>query len=86
MESPKKAMSTLRRFYGFYSQKAVDNGRGSVIYLTPEGKEVEVTAVYEDKDGTDYLWPDKVCVGQVAKYLRPNKEGRYVLRSFNNEV
>lgn len=59
--------------YGFYSQQAVDDGCGSSFYATPDGKDVEVTAIYSDPDGKAYLWSDKVCVGEVCEWLYQGK-------------
>jgi hypothetical protein len=56
--------------YGFYSSKAVANDCPTVFYSTPEGKEVEVTNVSNDRLGEGYLWDDKVCLGEVKDYLR----------------
>lgn len=60
---------------GFYSQQAVNSGCGTNIYLTTDGQEVEVTAVYETIENaeTDYGWPDKKFVGEVTQWVRQKK-------------
>lgn len=62
--------------YGIYSAKAEHNF-GSVVYLTPEGKEVYVTLVVESKTISDkeYGWDDKIFVGEVTSYVRKGNEG-----------
>jgi hypothetical protein len=55
--------------YGFYSQKAVDMGLGSAYYTRPNGSKVEITCVCDDVNGSDYKLADKVCVGEVVKYV-----------------
>lgn len=57
-------MSTL---YGFYSERAAAV-RGTLVYSTPDGREVEVTGVVTSLDA--YEWPDKVYVGQVVEFVR----------------
>lgn len=38
---------------------------GSVLYLTPDGRKVEVTQV---SSGMEYGWDDKVYLGKVVHY------------------
>lgn len=52
---------------GWFSQIAIDRGWPTFIYLTPDGKEIEVTAVSQDDS---YPFPDKVLLGPVVKFLR----------------
>lgn len=56
--------------YGFWSDEAHEGGFGTSFYLTPEGREIEVTVVTPDREGQEYLWPDKRFVGEVARLLR----------------
>jgi hypothetical protein len=62
---------------GFYSVKAATEF-GSLIYLSPDGQEVEVTAVYDNQESgqQEYYWADKKCVGPVTKCLKTGKVGR----------
>jgi hypothetical protein len=54
---------------GWYSQAAAER-YGSTFWVTPDGIEVEVSAVLDaDGDGT-YRWPDKREVGPVAAFSR----------------
>jgi hypothetical protein len=56
--------------YGFFSEMAIASERSTSIYSSTLGKEVEVTYVANDAEGKYYLWPDKVCVGEVFQCLR----------------
>lgn len=48
----------------WFSEKAAQQF-GSMLYLTPDGRKVEVTAV---GSGTEYGWDDKVYLGKVVHY------------------
>lgn len=64
---------------GYYSRKAHELGdsmtdwvgSGAVIYKTPSGEEVMVTAVYANKERGDsqYKWADAVYVGPVTEWV-----------------
>jgi hypothetical protein len=56
---------------GFYSHEA--RHFGSFLYRKPDGTEVEVTSVFSSKERGEriYRWDDKVCVGEVTKFIRP---------------
>lgn len=58
-------------YHAVYSLKAALK-YGSGIWLTPDGREVEVTAVDESRENLYriYGWEDKVYVGIVTKRLR----------------
>jgi hypothetical protein len=60
--------------HGFYSATAAKQ-HGTVVYLSPSGNEVEVTAVYDsiEQGEQDYKWEDKRYVGPVDKYVRSVK-------------
>lgn len=60
--------------HGFYSEWAALQG-GTVIYATQDGREVEVTGVYQTKEKgkREYPWADKVYVGEVTKWLRDGR-------------
>lgn len=64
-------------FYGFFSVEAVKKGLGTAIYLTTDGKEVEITSVCRSEDKKNYEWRDFVCVGEVTKWIRPGRKGKY---------
>ena len=51
--------------YGYYSMQA--RKFGTYIYLTPEGVEIEVTAIGKSENPKDdgYLWKDAVMIGEV---------------------
>jgi hypothetical protein len=55
--------------YGWRSEKA-RAACGSVFWSTPDGGEVEVTAVSDSRDYPEYKWDDKVYVGEVVRWLR----------------
>lgn len=55
--------------YGFFSYDAKRSGCQVLLYRTPEGKEVEVTSVSDDKEAKSYRWKDKVCVGVVTTFI-----------------
>jgi hypothetical protein len=60
--------------YGFFSEQAAEEF-GSAIWIGLDGKEVEVTAVFDTPDCSGYLWPDAVDVGQVIRSVRPHRVG-----------
>lgn len=60
--------------YGYFSQRAFDLGSPSHIYMTFDNKEVEVTAVCEDPEGSKYKWGDKEFVGRVTQWIRPGQK------------
>lgn len=51
--------------YGYYSVQA--RKYGVHTYLTPEGDEIEVTAIGKNENPKDdgYLWEDAVMIGKV---------------------
>jgi hypothetical protein len=63
-------MSGQKKKYGFYSIKAIEGGGGTSIYSTPDGREVEVSMVDDNPEGSGYSWPDKVSRGEVVEWLR----------------
>lgn len=60
------------KMYGFLSERA--RAHGSSLYKTPDGREVLVTGVDSDPEGTAYRWADKVSVGEVI----PAEMGGYI--------
>ena len=63
--------------YGFYHPIAA-NLHGSHQYKTPEGKVVEVTAVYpypEDYPETGSYRADQVAVGEVTNWVKKLQKG-----------
>lgn len=63
----------MAKLFGFFSEMALQEEKSSSIYSMAFGKEAEVTYVCNDEDGRFYLWPDKVCVGEVFQCLRRGK-------------
>jgi len=55
--------------YGVYSARFAEL-YGSSIYSTPDGKEVEVSGVYEDQECSPFTWEDRVLLGPVDQWLR----------------
>ena len=60
------------KLYGFYSRKAAAI-YGNIYYLTPDGRTVTVTCVDRDKEYDGHKWPDRVCVGEVTKFISRDK-------------
>lgn len=56
---------------GMFSAAAAEK-YGTVFWLTPDGREVEITA---QQKPSDYKWPDATVVGEVTKYVRRGREG-----------
>ena len=54
--------------HGWFSQKHSEI-LNSVVYSTPNGSTVEVTCVNWEKECPNYLWDDKVYVGEVVDCL-----------------
>ena len=56
--------------YGFFSTQHADkdrkNNKRRCFYLTPTGESVQVTCVCDDNNAQSYLWPDKICIGEVV--------------------
>ena len=77
----------VETLYGFYSQESVNKGNASFVYSTPDGGEVEVTLVNQNKDGwSGYAWKDTVPMGEVVKYLRiGQRDDRWLGRRGRNE-
>lgn len=57
---------------GYYSQKAVNEGKAIAVYLNTKGVEVEVTAVYTDDARMKelYKYDDVVVVGELGQFQR----------------
>lgn len=65
------------KLYGFYSERHA-RAYGTVIYSTPDGFQIEVTAVYRSRTPSSYKWPDAGCVGEVVDFVRKGREGHCV--------
>lgn len=61
-------MSEPKIQYGFYSKKCSERN-GTFTYKTPDGREVEVSAVMSDREGSAMVWDDKVFVSEVLGVL-----------------
>ena len=59
------AAEPAEKWYGFYSESA-NQTRVPSVYKTPDGRTVEVHAVYTDPNGAKFKLADKVCVGEVV--------------------
>ena len=64
----------MAKGYGYYSAKQADF-LGTNIYMTPEGKEVEITCV--DENPSLNRWDDKVFLGEVTDWVRHGKPAKY---------
>lgn len=64
------------QYFGWYSESFA-NRYGSVIYSTPDGKEVEVTEVVSDTWAkSEYTPSDGKFIGELKGYLRRGKEAK----------
>ena len=66
-------------WYGIYSEEAARRS-GTFIYLSLEGEEVEITAVWIKPDSPGYEYEDKVCIGQVERFIRRGRDPDLALR------
>jgi len=73
----------MKNKIGFYSARAAELF-GTIIYKTPENKEIHVTAIMDEgEDIGSYKWEDKVCLGQVTEYVSQGYAGE--LSTINSE-
>jgi hypothetical protein len=73
----------MKNKIGFYSARAAELF-GTIIYKTPENKEIHVTAIMDEgEDIEHYKWKDKVCLGQVTEYVSKGYAGE--LSTINSE-
>jgi hypothetical protein len=70
-------------YYGFYSSESA-NLHGYHIYKTPDGREVSVTAIYQDPNGEDYKFDDTVKVGMVTDYVRTINPHSAINKTFDD--
>lgn len=56
--------------FGFFSQKAVDDGLGTFYWMTPDKTVVEITTTSYTPSGDDYMFPDKEFRGEVVEFVR----------------
>jgi len=56
--------------YGFYSAKQVELTGQTIIYVTPTGRQVEVSHINEDQTGAGCLWDDLGCLGEIVDFVR----------------
>jgi hypothetical protein len=65
--------------HGWYSQRAVNAGCGTAIYLDADGAEHEITVVSTTADvGESYKWEDSVYLGVVGKFLRVGRPREFL--------
>lgn len=69
-------MSEPKIQYGFYSKKCSERN-GTFTYKTTDGREVEVSAVMSDREGSAMGWDDTVFVAEVLDV----RSGGFVRRS-----
>jgi hypothetical protein len=62
-------------YYGWFSQKSVDQGHPTYIYRDDNGKEYEVTSVSQDPNNHGTLWDDIKPLGLVGTHCRPGRQG-----------
>jgi hypothetical protein len=70
--------------YACFSEEGA-NLFGSSIYLTLDGKEIEVTGVYFDPECEGYCWDDKVLLGPVERWVRHGRKGTEKLYDFPSD-
>ncbi len=75
----------METWHAYYSEQA-DQIYGTCFWLNSNNKEVEITAVYKSKEEAEanYLWDDKVYLGEVVKYSRKGQKGKYAMRKMQN--
>ncbi len=54
------------RWFGFYSQDAVDAGCPVFVYQHRNGNIYSVTSLSQRRDGYNYYWTDKIMVGEIT--------------------
>jgi len=61
--------------FGYFSQDAAELF-GTYFYVNTDGKEVEVTQVFNIKSNgeSEYHWADRQCVGEVKELVRFGRE------------
>lgn len=59
--------------YGYFSEQAA-NQFGYSVWATPDGREVHVTCIDRDSDGSFYKWPDRVDRGEVTHKVRESPQ------------
>lgn len=57
-----------KRWFGFYSQEAVERGCPVFVYQGRNGSLYSVTTLCQRRDGYNYYWPDKILVGEITGY------------------
>lgn len=77
----------LETMYGFFSEEAY-RLRGYVVYLRPDGSEVQVTVI--DRDPNYHLhqadgWKDMVPVGEVTEFVRNCQHGSEFRKDYERE-
>ena len=70
--------------YGVFSERASQLS-GTTIYRTPDGKEVEVSGIYDDPDCTGFMWPDKVLLGPIEHRVREGRPRTEEIKKFSFE-
>jgi hypothetical protein len=66
----------------YFSERAAEQC-GSFFYLLKDGREVEVTALIEDR--SSYKWPDAVALGEPERYLRKGRKGAMLVFAADNK-
>jgi hypothetical protein len=63
-----------QRWWAVYSRQAAPHG--TTFYASPDGREVEVTAVYASREevAANYNWPDIQHLGWVTRWVRPGRK------------
>jgi hypothetical protein len=64
-----------RKRYGYYSRMAADIS-GTVWWSTPDGKQIEITAVLVDADGGGYVFPDRFLRGEVVAFVKDGRSAK----------
>lgn len=77
--------------HGFYSVKQ-SKVTGVVVYKTPDGKEVEVTSVHDDRNNHGIMWDDVAYIGVVSSYVKriseaqPKPDDETLMKKLNDLV
>lgn len=64
----------LESDFAFFSAEHALRGAPVYVWLTKEGKEVEVTHISFESAAEHYPFKDKVMVGEVVSYVRMKRD------------
>lgn len=69
--------------HGLYSATAAAT-QGTMVFGTPDGREVEITTVTDDPDAD--TWPDAVHRGEVTRFIRFGRSGTLTAHEYGDRT